>query len=555
VYLLVTAGFLGFITFKPEIVNAARIIYVDDDYPFEDLTHKKTIQAGVNAAVPGETVFVFNGTYNENVVVNKVINLTGMNRDNTTIDGGGNGDTVYIASDLVNITGFTVTGGGNGGRNAGIELDKVQNCRIINNSVFSNNKHGIYLNISSNNYVINNIVFSNYWGIYLEESSNNMMTNNNVTSNNQGIDLFSSSNNIVKDNNFSNNGIGPCLESANNNVITNNYVSNQGNGIGLGGSHYNIITDNTVLSTEWWGIHLIGKGIPSNNNIIANNYISSCGSYGIFLFASSDNKIISNTVNNCSDSAIFLDGDFGPPYSSDNNTIKGNNVSWNFAHGIHFTVASRNNTVTNNEVSNNPGLGIYLQSSINNCVEYNNVSVNFGGIYLESAHDSVVTGNNVSSNYEHGISNVGSSKVDFTGNNVFLNSDDGIYLYSLLDNSFTDNNIFNNYNGIHVNASLNINITNNNFINDGVFIEGNHLDHFNSHTMPDNNIVNGDPLYYYKNSSGIVLDRINVGELILANCTHVEAKNLQISDTDVGGIFESQLWYLSFHFLRKFNLP
>jgi pectin methylesterase-like acyl-CoA thioesterase len=36
-----------------------------------------TIQEGVDAANPGDTVFVYNGTYNESIIVSKTINLTG----------------------------------------------------------------------------------------------------------------------------------------------------------------------------------------------------------------------------------------------------------------------------------------------------------------------------------------------------------------------------------------------------------------------------------------------------------------------------------------------
>jgi parallel beta-helix repeat protein len=47
-------------------------------------------------------------------------------------------------------------------------------------------------------------------------------------------------------------------------------------------------------------------------------------------------------------------------------------------------------------------------------------------------------------------------------------------------------------------------------------------------------LVNGKPLYYYKDISGISIDSIPVGELILANCTDIIVKNIQINNTDMG---------------------
>jgi hypothetical protein len=67
-----------------------------------------SIQDAINASFDGDTVFVYNGTYYENVIVNKTINLIGENRDNTTINGSGAGDVVAVSVDFVNITGFIV---------------------------------------------------------------------------------------------------------------------------------------------------------------------------------------------------------------------------------------------------------------------------------------------------------------------------------------------------------------------------------------------------------------------------------------------------------------
>ena len=58
------------------------------DFPY------KTIHEGITAASAGDTVFVLNGTYNENVVITKNLTFTGENKDTTFIDGGGNGHVI-----------------------------------------------------------------------------------------------------------------------------------------------------------------------------------------------------------------------------------------------------------------------------------------------------------------------------------------------------------------------------------------------------------------------------------------------------------------------------
>ena len=88
------------------------IVYVDDDFndttPGWGVTNFSSIQDGINAVVPSGNVYVSNGSYYENVVINKKINLIGEDRNGTIIDGGGSGNVVYITADGVNISGFTM---------------------------------------------------------------------------------------------------------------------------------------------------------------------------------------------------------------------------------------------------------------------------------------------------------------------------------------------------------------------------------------------------------------------------------------------------------------
>jgi nitrous oxidase accessory protein NosD len=49
------------------------------------------IQEAVNAASPGDTIYVNDGTYKENIVIPKSLTLNGQNMSNVIIDGGKSG--------------------------------------------------------------------------------------------------------------------------------------------------------------------------------------------------------------------------------------------------------------------------------------------------------------------------------------------------------------------------------------------------------------------------------------------------------------------------------
>lgn len=405
---------------------------------------------------------------------------------------------------------------------------------IIGNDV-SNHYEGLYLSSSSNNNISCNAIFSCEWeGIWLTGSSYNGITNNSVLNNGRGIWFSSSSsNNTVRNNNVSsNNGDGIYFSLSSNNAITSNNISNNTRGILL---YYS----------------------SSNTNITNNNIYSNIGD-GISLGWSSGDNTISNNNIYLNDYGIYFDGSSGEP---SNNTITYNDVYSNNEFGIYIDL-TQGNDITCNNILNNRG-GIYVHGSLNN-ITNNDVSLNGNGIHIMSSSYNNITGNNVTSNEWVGIRLDMSVNSTITNNDVRSNNDTGIHLYWLSnDNIITDNNVSNNGNngiciegtmfgpsknniitnnkvssndgyGIYLSWSSTNNITNNNLVNDGVFIYGNQVSHYNSHTIPDNNIVNDNPLLYYKDCSGIIIEGIPIGQLILANCTDITVKNLQINNTDVG---------------------
>lgn len=169
---------------------------VPDDYP--------AIQAAVDAAPPGDTVFVRSGIYYEHVVVNKSLSLIGENKDTTVIDG------LPITPELdyvslfvkdvmnVHIAGFTLRNGP-----MGLELDHAHHCTITDNRIDTNYCDGLVLFDSNNNTILQNVIASNDGaGIDLVWSSNNSVVQNAIVNNTCGIQVQDASGNVIYRNNL-----------------------------------------------------------------------------------------------------------------------------------------------------------------------------------------------------------------------------------------------------------------------------------------------------------------------------------------------------------------
>jgi len=191
--------------------------------------------------------------------------------------------------------------------------------------------------------------------------------------------------------------------------------------------------------------------------------------------------------------------------------------------------------IFNNIISNNGigiYLGIYLFYSGNNIISDNNItSNNEYGIYLFYSGNNIISGNNISNN-RYGIGLDKSENNKISDNNIILNNYYGVMLFYSGNNIISDNNITsNNEYGIVLDYSENDILSNNILTNDGIFISGDNIEHWNTHSI-DYNTVNGKPLYYWKNRIGGVVP--DAGQIIIVNCSDVVIENQNISKTDVG---------------------
>ena len=239
--------------FPDSLGSQSRTLQVPTDYP--------TIQRALDLAKPGDVVFVHNGTYYENLMLNtNNITLVGEDPDSTVIDGGHAGDVVSVCGDDVRICNFTMQNSGPrkyGGikivnsDNVMITENNIINCHygildvpfkgrnyiISENRIFNCSFHGMHIwgqpttitrnliynnvgsgiSLGSDNHTIhkNEIIDNGYGGLNLYNSSQNHIFENDIIKNDCALLVHPTSfNNRFYHNNFINNGISVAFEEA-----------------------------------------------------------------------------------------------------------------------------------------------------------------------------------------------------------------------------------------------------------------------------------------------------------------------------------------------------
>ncbi|KAA0002539.1 MAG: hypothetical protein FE048_03565, partial [Thermoplasmata archaeon] len=273
-----------------------------------------TIQAAIDDANPGDTLEVSPTLYKENIVINKKINLFGRNESTTIIDGSGVGSVINITADHVNISGFTISNGGNL-PDAGIKIyhssnNTITNCTIINNHC------GIWLYYSSNNKFRNITLENNIYnfGIYggdITHFYHDIDDSNRVNGN--PIYYIIGQSGLI----FNSTKVGYLgLVSCNDIVIKNVTFSNNYQGLLLANTSYSLITSCT-FHDNFIGIF---SSNSSHNHIHYSNIFSN-SNYGICNHHSEPQCSVDATYNYW--------GDESGPYHAFNLNGKGDNVSNN----------------------------------------------------------------------------------------------------------------------------------------------------------------------------------------------------------------------------------
>ena len=261
------------------------------------------IQDAIDEALDGDTVFVFSGTYKENIELNKRLSLIGEDKNTTIIDGDQKGCTINLSSENAVINKFTIIGGG-------FDTDDFRNFF----------RAGIRIT-GSNNVICNNIFRKNCIGL-----SGVRVTNLSIIDNifiEDGVGFTS----------YENDGR-PIMKI---DYFLHNIVNNTVNGKPL----YYFLNDKDLVIDNWE----IGQLILVNcTNFIIKNVSISKTDWGL-VFAFCNNCLTENCNFVYNSLAVWA-------LNSNNNIFRFNNISDNYHRGVVIDYNSNLNEIESNIVSN-----------------------------------------------------------------------------------------------------------------------------------------------------------------------------------------------------------
>ncbi len=295
------------------------------------------IQDAIDDASDGDLVFVYQGTYYENLVINKQIIMNGENNSITIVDGSKKDHTISIKTEGVTIRGFTITNSSND------TTDRWYSS-------------GIHIT-GSNNIIEENIISNNLLGIFGKQVSNLTIINNFFE--NDGIIFYPyDSSCVIRP---------PLVKEHFIHTIQNNTI----NGKPL---LYYLDQENIEISSS-----SIGQLIAVNCTNIKLRNVSISNTDFMIIFAFCSNCLIENSTIINNDGALSLLG-------SNNNVIRFNTISNNF-HGILLDYYSKSNNISYNQISKNRYCGIICEYFSNkNIIQNNNLidNKNANGFFIKT---------------------------------------------------------------------------------------------------------------------------------------------------------------------------
>ncbi len=412
-----SAAFLNQIKEKDYFRNAlptsstgTNIIYVDDnniegpwdgseDYPYQ------YIQDGIDNANNEDKIYVFNGTYYENIVIFKSVFIEGQSKHQTVIDGMEQGNVVKITVNKSTLTGFTIRNSGFNPNNAGISINSEENLIMYNNIV--NNNIGIRLDSSKNKIVYNNFFENvehaydestniwydscpgggNYWEGHMGEDNNEdgvIDTPYNITGGSNKdlrplLHIYGSVKNL-----------NTCKIFLTINYAINDFETIDGHTIYVKNDVYyehiyiykalKLIGENreeTIIDAREYGntVKMFKDGVTFSGFTVKN----ACDEiyYAGILLNANEVIITDNIIENSYNGVFFC-------YSSDDNIISGNIIRNNDWNGISINKFCNKNIIIDNNFENNDYAGIAITDTSENKVYHNNFMGNRHNAYDNS---------------------------------------------------------------------------------------------------------------------------------------------------------------------------
>jgi len=286
------------------IENKSTFSDFGDDYDFivddDGTADFNKIQDAINSAFSGDTIFVKNGFYKENLVVEKSIILIGENKIDTIVDGGikttflkKESTVIQVNANNVKISGFTFKNAtGIDGR--GIYILKERGKGYTSNNNISDNiirdcSYGMIIVNPVRNIIINNSFYNCTGGFYITTLPYYENTYEKNTVNGKPLLYIIGKENLTIDDNVGCIALLDCKNITIQNLTTSNITV----GIDISFSDNITVTNCTITGTNRGGIYV---HYSNNCKFIKNTFIDD--NWGIFLRKSNNNQMLNNNFVN-----------------------------------------------------------------------------------------------------------------------------------------------------------------------------------------------------------------------------------------------------------------
>jgi parallel beta-helix repeat protein len=282
----------------------------------------KTIQDAIDYAIDGDTIYVFGGTYDEHIIIDKQLHLWGGVEGKESI--------IELEDDIR----YTVEI-----RADGVEF---QDFWLTDEHEYKSSPIGSLVSIQAENVVITGNTFNNSesYGIHIDDNANGaIISGNEFMYLKKGIDVSSATNDIVNNIILNCSDKGIYLFSTSHNRLYDNQIDNCMIGIHAESCTYINISNNSLSGNEYYAIQLSDCTKP----IIKFNEISENPSVGIYM--DSDQGTI--------DYNTFFENNRGISLKGTSNIIYSNTFTSNTGAGIYTLSTSQLNTIYNNTFESN----------------------------------------------------------------------------------------------------------------------------------------------------------------------------------------------------------
>ncbi|WP_220682784.1 lectin like domain-containing protein [Methanofollis formosanus] len=401
-----------------------------------------TIQAAVDAALPGQMVFIEDGTYTENVVIDKPLALVGS-RD-AVIDGG-DATALSLTASNVTLRGFSITGGDDGVQVAGndttfvdlhlsgcggdgIEVEGASKTFIADTEILDGMHNGIKVNNASNVFVFGCALTGNGGnGMSVDDASNVIAYRCTLTGNDEnGMRTDDAAEVIVLQCTLAENDDNGmwAVDTADLSVYNSNVSVNHDNGVEVSGSNWTVFVGVNVAANGESGIALSSADAFMVTRCTATGNAEA----GIALNYVKNGGISQNTMAGNRWNLFFApsDGAEDTVMIDETNTVDGKPVYvWNDRHdeavptdaGMVYLMGCRNVTAADLTLSGN-FMGLYLYNSTDITVRNVLASGNDAGAYCRYVDNLSVDASAMVANGFAGFVSQNCTALEVTGSRI-----------------------------------------------------------------------------------------------------------------------------------------